>query len=113
MLIEHDGGNLPVWLAPVQAVVMSITEKHDDYCREVAEALRVEGARYEIDLRNEKINYKIREHAIARIPFVLVAGDREMETGTVAVRRQDGKNLGAHTVEQFVKLLKEQYNMAH
>lgn len=111
ILIEHYGGKLPVWLMPVQAVVMNITDKQGDYCRDVAEALRQRGLRCITDLRNEKINFKIREHTIARVPFMLIAGDREMEAGTVAVRSQEGENIGAHSVEAFVKSVKGQYNM--
>ena len=110
ILIEHYGGRLPVWLMPVQAVVMGITEKHNDYCRTVVAALREQGVRVDIDARNEKINYKIREHSIARIPFMLVAGDREVESETIAIRGYDNKNLGTQTVGAFVEMLKADYN---
>lgn len=110
VLIEHYGGMLPAWLAPVQAVVMNITDEHADYCRTFAETLRAQGVRCETDLRNEKINYKIREHTLARIPFMLVAGGRELESETVSVRSHDGENIGSHSADSFVKLLKDGYN---
>lgn len=95
VLIEHYAGLFPLWLAPVQAVVLTITERQDDYAREVVEALRNKGLRAEVDLRNEKIGFKIREHTLKRVPYLLVLGDREMETQTVAVRTRSGEDLGS------------------
>ena len=87
ILIEHFAGRLPLWLAPVQAVVATIVSDADGYADEVAAALRAAGLRVETDLRNEKINYKVREHSLAKVPNLLVVGKREAEEGTVALRR--------------------------
>jgi threonyl-tRNA synthetase len=87
ILIEHHAGKFPLWLAPVQAVVATIVSDADDYAKEVAEKLKAAGLRVEADLRNEKINYKVREHSLAKVPLLLVVGKREAEEGTVAVRR--------------------------
>jgi threonyl-tRNA synthetase len=86
-LIEHYAGKFPLWLAPVQAVVATIVSDADDYAREVVARLQAAGLRAEADLRNEKINYKVREHSLAKVPLLLVVGKREAEEGTVAVRR--------------------------
>jgi threonyl-tRNA synthetase len=95
ILIEHYAGALPLWLAPVQAVVLNITDRQAGYAREIEESLINQGLRVKSDLRNEKIGYKIREHTIQRVPYLLVVGDREIETGTVAVRTREGKDLGS------------------
>src|SRR5262249_34179366 len=95
ILIEHHAGKLPLWLAPVQAVLMGITERQEKYCQEVAENLKNQGLRVELDLRNEKVGFKIREHTLKRVPYLLVAGDREVEGRTLAVRTRAGKDLGA------------------
>jgi len=87
ILIEHYAGRFPLWLAPVQAVVATIVSDADDYAKEVVENLRAAGIRAESDLRNEKINYKVREHSLAKVPLLLVVGKREAEEGSVAVRR--------------------------
>ncbi len=87
ILIEHHAGKFPLWLSPVQAVVATIVSDADDYAREVADKLSKAGIRVETDLRNEKINYKVREHSLAKVPLLLVVGKREAEEGTVAVRR--------------------------
>jgi threonyl-tRNA synthetase len=87
ILIEHHAGKFPLWLAPVQAVVATIVSDADDYANEVVEKLRAAGLRVEADLRNEKINYKVREHSLAKVPLLLVVGKREAEEGTIAVRR--------------------------
>ncbi|MFL6841173.1 MAG: His/Gly/Thr/Pro-type tRNA ligase C-terminal domain-containing protein, partial [Sphingomicrobium sp.] len=87
ILIEHYAGKFPLWLAPVQVVVATITSDADDYARQAAAALRARGLRVETDLRNEKINYKVREHSLAKVPLLLVVGKREADEGTVALRR--------------------------
>jgi threonyl-tRNA synthetase len=94
ILIENFAGKLPPWLAPVQAVVMNITSRQEEFVREAAEVLKNQGLRVETDLRNEKVGYKIREHTLARVPYLLVAGDREVESRTLAVRTRSGKDLG-------------------
>ncbi|MDV3238330.1 MAG: threonine--tRNA ligase [Gammaproteobacteria bacterium] len=105
ILIEHHAGVMPAWLAPVQAVVMSITDRQDAAVRKAEEALRNKGIRVKSDLRNEKIGFKIREHTIQRVPYLLVVGDREAESNSVAVRTRGGKDLGAMPVETFIERL--------
>ncbi len=102
ILIEQYAGQMPLWLSPVQAVVMPITDAQADYVNEVAEKLAAAGLRVEKDLRNEKINYKIREHTLQRVPFMLVAGDREKAASSVSVRKRDGKDLGVMSVDDFI-----------
>ena len=101
VLIEHCGGNFPLWLAPVQAVVLNIADEHRPYARKVEQSLRQMGIRVEADLRNEKIGYKIRYHTLRRVPFLLIVGSREVESGSVAVRTSDGEDLGVVPVEGF------------
>ena len=105
ILLEHHAGKLPTWLAPVQIVVMGITNAQDEYCTQVAENLRNHGLRVETDLRYEKVGFKIREHTIKRVPFLLVAGDREVEARTLAVRTRNGKDLGNLQLEELTALL--------
>jgi len=107
ILIEHHGGYMPAWLAPVQAVTMSISERQSAYAAEAAEILKNQGFRIESDLRNEKIGLKIREHTLQRIPFLLVVGDREVENRTVAVRTRRGQDLGVMPLDDFGLLLRE------
>ncbi len=107
ILIEHYAGALPVWLSPVQVVVMNITDRQADYVREVAKSLTDQGFRVEMDLRNEKIGFKIREHTLQRVPFLIVAGDREVDSGQVAVRTRTGEDLGSLPLAEFVTRLRE------
>ena len=102
ILIEQHAGWLPLWLSPVQAVVMPITDAQADYVADVAEKLNAAGLRVEKDLRNEKISYKIREHTLQRIPYMLVAGDREKAAGTLSVRTRDGKDLGVLGMDEII-----------
>jgi threonyl-tRNA synthetase len=106
ILIEHYAGAMPVWLAPVQAVVMNISEGQSDYVRDVSAALRDAGVRAVADLRNEKISYKIREHSLQKLPYQVVIGDKEVAAHEVAVRSRKGEDLGRMTVEAFLSLLK-------
>jgi threonyl-tRNA synthetase len=108
ILLEHHAGKLPTWLAPVQAVITGITDKQDKYCEEIAENLKNQGLRVETDLRNEKLGFKIREHIIKRVPYVLVAGDREVEGRTLAVRTRSGKDLGAIGLTELASLLSDE-----
>jgi threonyl-tRNA synthetase len=101
ILIENHAGRFPAWLAPVQAVVMNITDGQADYCRQAAEFLRNQGLRVEMDLRNEKVGFKIREHTLQRVPYLLVAGDRESGSNSLAVRTRNGKDLGAMSLESI------------
>ncbi|MCC7410640.1 MAG: threonine--tRNA ligase [Gammaproteobacteria bacterium] len=105
ILVEHYAGVFPAWLAPVQAVALSITDSHADYAARIAETLKNQGFRAEADLRNEKIGFKIREHTLQRVPYMLVAGAREVETQTVAVRTRAGKDLGSMSLEDFAAVL--------
>ncbi len=103
ILIEHHAGRLPLWLAPVQAVVMPITDRQAGYARSLQETLKNQGVRVEADLRNEKIGFKIREHTLQRVPYLLVVGDREAESQTVAVRTRSGKDLGSMSVDTLIR----------
>ncbi|MFM7786475.1 MAG: threonine--tRNA ligase, partial [Gammaproteobacteria bacterium] len=105
ILVEHYEGAFPAWLSPLQAVVLNITDAQRDYARSVEESLKNNGFRALADLRNEKVGFKIREHTMDRVPFLLVVGDREMETGTVAVRARNGEDLGSMSLEGFTELL--------
>ncbi|MBA2077853.1 threonine--tRNA ligase [Rhodanobacter sp. PCA2] len=105
ILIEHHAGLLPPWLAPVQAVVFSITDAQADYVREVTQALVDKGFRVEADLRNEKVGYKIREHTLQKVPYLLVVGDREKESGAVSVRTRSGEDLGSMPLAAFAERL--------
>lgn len=105
ILIEHHAGAFPAWLAPVQAVVMNITDAQADWAAEVRKTLVDQGLRVESDLRNEKIGYKIREHTLARVPYLLVVGDREKEQGAVAVRTRGGEDLGSMPLADFTARL--------
>ncbi len=105
VLIEHFEGRFPAWLAPVQAIVLNITDRQADYAVETVEFLRNQGFRAESDLRNEKIGFKIREHTLQRVPYLVVVGDREAEAGTVAVRSRNGEDLGSMAPEAFAELL--------
>lgn len=105
ILIEHYEGAFPAWLAPTQAVVLNITDKQGEFAAEVAAALEEQGYRAKADLRNEKIGFKIREHTLLKVPYLLVIGDREVESQTVAVRTRDGKDLGSMSVTEFQNLL--------
>ncbi|MBL0027574.1 MAG: threonine--tRNA ligase [Rhodanobacteraceae bacterium] len=106
ILIEHHAGILPPWLAPVQAVVMNITEGQAEYVDSVGETLVNQGFRVKADLRGDKIGYKIREHTLQKVPYLLVVGDRERDNGQVAVRALNGEDLGVMTLEQFIAKLR-------
>ena len=106
ILIEHHAGNFPTWLAPVQAVVLNITDAQADYARQVAADLNEAGFRAHADLRNEKIGYKIREHTLQKVPWLLVIGDREKEKGAVSVRTRSGEDLGSMPLQAFIERLR-------
>ncbi|HLF96285.1 MAG TPA: threonine--tRNA ligase [Methylococcaceae bacterium] len=105
ILLEHYAGSLPLWLAPLQAVVLNITDRQAEYVREAALFLESRGLRVQTDLRNEKIGYKIREFTLQRVPYLLVAGDRETESGSLAVRSRDGKDLGVLSMAELADKL--------
>jgi len=111
ILIEHYAGAFPLWLAPVQAVVLNITERQADYARHLAERLRAAGYRVAVDLRNEKISYKIREHSLQKLPYQLVVGDKETQAGTVAVRTRGGEDLGAMGLDALLARLQAESRM--
>ncbi|MCO6412250.1 MAG: threonine--tRNA ligase [Thiogranum sp.] len=103
ILIEHYAGALPLWLAPVQVVVLNITDRYAEYAKKVEETLRNQGVRVKSDLRNEKIGFKIREHTIQRVPYLLVVGEREADSDTVAVRTRSGKDLGSLSLQALTE----------
>ena len=106
ILVEHYAGALPVWLAPVQVVVLNITDRQAEYVGEVVNILRDKGFRAESDLRNEKIGFKIREHTLQRVPYLVVVGDREVEQRAVAVRDRTGRDLGVCDIATFTDRLR-------
>ena len=108
ILIENHAGRFPTWLAPVQAVVMNITDGQADYVRKATEFLKNQGLRVEMDLRNEKVGFKIREHTLQRVPYLLVAGDRESGSNSLAVRTRNGKDLGSMGLETLASKLAEE-----
>ena len=108
ILIEHYEGAFPSWLAPIQAVVLNISEKQSDFVSEVEQKLKKQGLRVISDLRNEKIGFKIREHSMQRYPYILVVGDREMENGEISVRKRGGEDLGSMSVKAFAELINQE-----
>ncbi|MEQ3692795.1 MAG: threonine--tRNA ligase [Alcanivorax sp.] len=105
ILIEHYAGAMPPWLAPQQVAILNITDSQGEYCAELAKKLKSAGFRADADLRNEKIGFKIREHTLHKIPYLLVVGDKEKETNTVAVRTRKGDDLGTMSVDEFIGIL--------
>ena len=109
ILVEQHAGALPTWLAPLQVSVLNITDAQSDYCREIAAKLQKsvsnQGLRVQVDLRNEKITYKIREHSLQKLPYILVAGDKEKAAGTVAVRARGNQDLGVMSIDAFIELI--------
>ena len=112
VLIENYAGAFPLWLAPVQARIMNITDAQAAFCERVYLELRQAGVRIERDLRNEKLNYKIREAQLAKIPYMLVIGDREAESGTVTVRERSGRNLPPMSVSDFAAKIRNECTAA-
>lgn len=108
ILIEHYAGKLPLWLSPIQAVVLTISEKQNEYAVKVNKTLQKRGIRANFDLRNEKIGFKIREHTLQKIPYLLVVGDKEVENGQVAVRSRDGVDMGVMTLDTICDILTQE-----
>jgi threonyl-tRNA synthetase len=106
ILLEHHAGRLPAWLSPVQAVVMSITDRQQGYVQQIVDFLKNQGVLAQSDLRNEKVGFKIREHTLQRVPYLLVAGDKEVAANLISVRSRNGKDLGAMTPQTFVERLR-------
>jgi threonyl-tRNA synthetase len=107
-LIEHYGGNFPLWLAPTQVRVLTVTDSHREYAKEVFESLRDQGWRVELDDRNEKLGYKVRDAQLAKIPYAVVIGEKEVQSRTVAPRRRGGENLGPMSVLDFAERLRSE-----
>ena len=107
VLIEHYGGALPVWLSPIQAEILNITDKQADYCQNLTNLLKKNGFRAHSNLRNEKITYKIRDHSLQKTPFLLIAGNREMENNTIAVRARGGEDLGEMSIDSLIQMLQQ------
>ena len=105
ILIEESAGALPTWLAPMQVSVLNITDAQADYARDVAKTLQKHGVRVQLDLRNEKITYKIREHSLQKLPYILVVGDKEKAAGAVAVRARGNLDLGVMSQDAFLEKL--------
>ena len=110
-MIEHYAGNFPLWISPVQAVVVNVTDNQRDYATKVYEQLRAAGVRVQIDLRNEKLGFKIREAQMDKTPYMLVIGDREMNDGMVAPRHRSGENLDPMTPEDFVAFVENESSL--
>ncbi|MGH8218891.1 MAG: His/Gly/Thr/Pro-type tRNA ligase C-terminal domain-containing protein, partial [Steroidobacteraceae bacterium] len=106
ILLEHHAGRLPAWLAPVQAVAMNITSAQAERVAAVTETLKKQGFRVDCDLRNEKVGFKIREHTLQRVPYMLVVGDKEVAANSIAVRSRGGRDLGTMSVETFSERLR-------
>jgi len=107
ILIEEFGGEMPVWLSPVQCVVLNITDSQAEYALNVERALTLAGFRVEADIRNEKVGFKVREHTIQKVPYLLVVGDREVENAEITVRARNGDGLGSMSIEKFVEMLRK------
>ena len=105
ILIEHYEGAMPTWLAPTQAIILNITDRQAGYAQKLGKMYAESGFRVNADLRNEKIGFKIREHTLMKVPYLLIIGDKEMEDNTVAVRTRSGEDLGVMSIEAFEKLL--------
>jgi len=105
ILIEHYEGKFPLWLSPQHAVIMNITDKQADFAKKVEKILHNRGFKVKVDLRNEKVGFKIREHTLQRVPYMLVIGDRELETDSVAVRSRGGEDLGSMSIDTFADRL--------
>jgi threonyl-tRNA synthetase len=105
VLIEHYAGKFPLWLAPVQVAVLCISEKFENYAAEIKNTLSEKGYRVELDARNDTIGYKIREATLQKVPYILVIGEKEQQTGTVAVRTNTGENIGPVPLQEFMDKL--------
>jgi threonyl-tRNA synthetase len=108
ILIEQHAGTFPLWLSPVQVMVLDIADRHADYASEIFKALEQQGIRVKIDLRNEKIGFKIREHSMQRVPYLVIVGDKELEEQRITVRTQKGEDLGSLTISEFTERLAQE-----
>ena len=107
-MIEQYAGTFPLWLAPIQVIVMDIADRHAEYATEITKILENQSVRVKIDLRNEKIGFKIREHSMQRIPYLVIIGDKELEEKTITVRTQKGEDLGSLSIDKFAEQLKQE-----
>ena len=105
ILIEQYAGAMPTWLAPIQAVILNISQNQSAYCKKVEESLKNKGFRVAVDLRNEKIGFKIREHTLQKVPYLLVVGDKEVEAQTLSVRKRGGDDLGSMEISSLCELI--------
>jgi threonyl-tRNA synthetase len=108
ILIEQYAGTFPTWLSPVQTTILTIADRHNDYAHQVMKTLEAQGIRVKIDLRNEKIGFKIREHSMQRVPYLIIIGDKELEENVVTVRTQKGDDLGSQSIDEFTNRLKKE-----
>jgi threonyl-tRNA synthetase len=108
ILIEQHAGTFPLWLSPVQVVVLNITDRHAEYASQIMLDLEKQGIRVKIDLRNEKIGFKIREHSMQRVPYLVIIGDKELEQQSITVRTQKGDDLGNLSIHEFTERLKQE-----
>jgi len=108
ILIEHHAGAFPLWLSPIQTVLMNISQAQEEYAREIGQLLRDAGLRVQLDLRNEKITYKIREHSLQKLPYQLIVGDKEVAERLIAVRTRSGEDLGQMTPEALIERFKSE-----
>ena len=111
ILIENYEGRFPVWLAPVQVMILSITDRSNNTCRILLNHLLKNGYRVECDLRNEKIGFKIREHTLQRVPYLVIIGDKEEENNQLSIRTREGKDLGSLSLDEFKNLLQASINL--
>jgi threonyl-tRNA synthetase len=107
-LIEQHAGTFPLWLSPVQVVILNITDRHTEYASKIMLDLEKQGIRVKIDLRNEKIGFKIREHSMQRVPYLVIIGDKELEQQSITVRTQKGDDLGSLSINEFTERLKQE-----
>ena len=107
ILIEHYAGSLPVWLSPIQVIVLNITDKHSEYSKEIRNSIKKNGFRVKSDLRKEKITYKIRDHSMQKVPYLLVVGDKELKNNSISVRARGGVDLGSMSLGKFLEILKK------
>jgi threonyl-tRNA synthetase len=108
ILIEQHAGTFPLWLSPVQVVILNITDRHAEYASKIMLDLEKQGVRVKLDLRNEKIGFKIREHSMQRVPYLVIIGDKELEEQSITVRTQKGDDLGSLTIHEFTERLKQE-----
>ncbi|MGA2655550.1 MAG: threonine--tRNA ligase, partial [Gammaproteobacteria bacterium] len=113
VLIEHYAGFFPLWLSPVQVSILSISQEQEEYAQKITKELTDQGFRVTSDLRNEKIGFKIREHTLQRVPYMLVLGKKEQDSQTLAVRKRDGADLGAMTMDEFIRHLISELEADH